>query len=118
MSKSIEKSNSSCHSKVTFKELEKLVECSMIMFSPSQEIRNLKPKAQELKMKTQTRLGVFERSSGKKTNCHVLGRSCFFERTFEKMQMIFIFCIFFERTSEKFRVIFILVGCGVVLKEP
>jgi hypothetical protein len=36
------------------------------MFSPSQEIRNLKPKAQEPQTKTQTGLGVFERSSRKK----------------------------------------------------
>jgi hypothetical protein len=72
MSKSIKKSNSSCHSKVTFKELEKIVECSMILFSPLQEIRNLKPKAQEPQTKTQTGLGVFERSSRKKIKTHVL----------------------------------------------
>jgi len=48
------------------------VECSTIMFSPSQEKRNLKPKAQEPQTKTQTGLGVFERSSRKNNNSHVL----------------------------------------------
>jgi hypothetical protein len=46
MSKTIGKSDISCHSKVTFKELKKIVmlgvECSVILLSPLQETKNSK----------------------------------------------------------------------------
>jgi hypothetical protein len=66
MRKSIGKNDVYCHSKVTFKELKKIVmlsvECSVILLSPLQETKNLKSKTQKLfKKKNKNGLGIFER---------------------------------------------------------